>query len=47
MASLMPFFMRGIVCRGFGRGSKELGIPTGSNFINSSIFFTYFINLIL
>jgi len=24
-----PFFLGGIVCKGFGRGSKELGIPTG------------------
>lgn len=24
-----PIFLRGKVIRGFGRGSKELGIPTG------------------
>lgn len=30
-----PLFLEGIVCKGFGRGSKELGCPTGkleSNF---------------
>ena len=25
----LPFFARGLVVKGFGRGSKELGIPTG------------------
>jgi len=25
----LPFFAKGIVVKGFGRGSKELGIPTG------------------
>ena len=25
----LPYFCRGEVIRGFGRGSKELGIPTG------------------
>lgn len=25
----LPFFCRGQVVRGFGRGSKQLGIPTG------------------
>lgn len=25
----LPYFCRGPVIRGFGRGSKELGIPTG------------------
>lgn len=25
----LPYFCRGEVVRGFGRGSKELGIPTG------------------
>ena len=24
-----PYFCKGIVIHGFGRGSKELGIPTG------------------
>ena len=27
--SCLPFYARGPVVRGFGRGSKELGIPTG------------------
>lgn len=25
----MPFFLKGKVIKGFGRGSKQLGIPTG------------------
>ena len=25
----LPFYVRGEVVKGFGRGSKELGIPTG------------------
>ena len=28
-AGQLPFFARGLVVAGFGRGSKELGIPTG------------------
>jgi len=28
--SLLPYFVRGIVVKGFGRGSKQLGCPTGS-----------------
>ncbi|XP_071259986.1 riboflavin kinase isoform X2 [Salvelinus alpinus] len=27
----LPYFSRGEVVRGFGRGSKELGIPTGND----------------
>ena len=27
--SCFPYFSRGEVVKGFGRGSKELGIPTG------------------
>ena len=30
MESHLPFFARGEVIRGFGRGSKELGIPTAN-----------------
>lgn len=26
----LPIFVRGIVVKGFGRGSKELGVPTGN-----------------
>jgi len=25
----LPFFFKGPVIKGFGRGSKQLGIPTG------------------
>jgi len=27
----LPIFASGVVCKGFGRGSKELGIPTGAS----------------
>lgn len=30
--SLTPFNVKGTVIKGFGRGSKEIGIPTGSLF---------------
>lgn len=29
VTSCLPYFCRGEVVKGFGRGSKELGIPTG------------------
>ena len=29
VTSFPPYFCRGEVVKGFGRGSKELGIPTG------------------
>lgn len=29
--SLFPYFCHGEVVKGFGRGSKELGIPTGES----------------
>ncbi len=29
MSDALPYFTRGTVVKGFGRGSKELGIPTG------------------
>ena len=28
-ACRLPFFAEGVVIKGFGRGSKDLGIPTG------------------
>jgi hypothetical protein len=28
-----PYFTKGIIVKGFGRGSKELGIPTGEIFL--------------
>lgn len=29
----LPFFCRGQVVHGFGRGSKQLGIPTGERVV--------------
>lgn len=29
MSKLLPLFIEGEVVKGFGRGSKELGCPTG------------------
>ena len=29
MEAVLPFWAKGEVVRGFGRGSKQLGIPTG------------------
>lgn len=29
LAAMFPYFTQGIVVKGFGRGSKQLGIPTG------------------
>jgi hypothetical protein len=31
----MPFFLKGKVIKGFGRGSKQLGIPTGTPHFSS------------
>lgn len=28
-----PYYTNGIVVKGFGRGSKQLGVPTGENLI--------------
>lgn len=28
--SLLPYFAKGVVVKGFGRGSKELGVPTAN-----------------
>lgn len=36
----LPFFAKGIVVKGFGRGSKDLGIPTGEYYF-LIILFTY------
>ena len=30
MSGIVPFFLRGVVVKGFGRGSKELGCPTAN-----------------
>ena len=30
MTESLPYFTAGEVVKGFGRGSKELGIPTGT-----------------
>ena len=35
MAAIFPFFAQGQVVKGFGRGSKELGIPTGDCEVNN------------
>ena len=32
----LPFFAKGLVVKGFGRGSKELGIPTGIKLIEQN-----------
>lgn len=29
--NLLPFYIAGEIVRGFGRGSKELGCPTGTH----------------
>lgn len=34
MFHYLPHFARGTIVKGFGRGSKELGIPTGKNIFN-------------
>ena len=31
-SAVLPFFQTGKVVKGFGRGSKEIGIPTGEFF---------------
>ena len=35
MEKILPYFSRGVVVKGFGRGSKQLGIPTGIKIINT------------
>lgn len=35
---LLPYFLRGKVVKGFGRGSKQLGCPTGSFLLFYEIF---------
>ncbi len=34
MSDALPYFTRGTVVKGFGRGSKELGIPTGEYLVS-------------
>lgn len=31
MSEILPHFAAGKIIKGFGRGSKELGVPTGRN----------------
>jgi hypothetical protein len=38
--SPFPYFTLGTIVRGFGRGSKELGCPTGI-YIKASLILTY------
>jgi hypothetical protein len=38
--SPFPYFTLGTIVRGFGRGSKELGCPTGI-YTKASLIFTY------
>ena len=33
----LPLRLRGRVVHGFGRGSKELGIPTGTSDVNNVV----------
>lgn len=33
----LPFYASGIVVKGFGRGSKDLGIPTGQYKLNHNL----------
>lgn len=35
MLNYLPFFVSGEIVKGFGRGSKELGIPTGNLFFKN------------
>ena len=40
LQSPYPISVSGTVVKGFGRGSKELGIPTGRGKDSRSVFFT-------
>ena len=42
---IFPYFTKGIVVKGFGRGSKELGIPTGK--VKRTVIIFYGNNLFL
>ena len=46
LKSVLPYFTQGTVIKGFGRGSKALGIPTGINiaFVNFIYFSLNFAN---
>ena len=35
--SALPYFVSGKVVKGFGRGSKDLGIPTGELFSEKGV----------
>lgn len=42
----LPHFCRGQVVKGFGRGSKQLGIPTGAlKFFNCNCFMCFIVEL--
>ena len=42
---VLPFFLCDSVIKGFGRGSKELGIPTGTFFTRFFLFAKKFSHL--
>lgn len=47
MLSSLPLYMEGEVVKGFGRGSKELGCPTGNCIIlcfNSNILYSDYLH---
>ena len=35
--SVLPYFEKGEVVKGFGRGSKEIGVPTGTILAHQAI----------
>lgn len=41
IASKLPYFTQGEVVKGFGRGSKDLGIPTGNFEIFGDLFLDF------
>lgn len=43
----LPFACRGEVVRGFGRGSRQLGVPTGEGLFAWQLSFLFFISFSL